>query len=543
MAQALAYHRSTQQPVTIDTVAGTASSLGTAFSGMQTTSIFPARCVNLFTTFNGNTYDLVLTAVGAVQIQVYNGTSWSTAAGPYAPTLGHTFTPLCMHVINNVIVALWTDNALSGDGIRGVTSPDGVTWTAIPNGTIPINGSVGGHSVVYRAAIWFATSTGLWAIAPLHRTLTLTSVTGGPFIVGETIIGSVSGTTATVRSFSALTIKVDTLTGGTGDFDISETVTGETSGAHGAVATNTMYVNGSPDIGNDGGLSGTAGPANQLGSFASWDGVLYFIQAQTTANQITLYQLSTTWTATAIVPIPQWTNTAFNGLPTASFSTVTNDAGMYCLFVNNNDQLCLFFSGATATKLATATSKALPLQFTDITNNVLPAALASKTNLGIVLYDDDRRLGNNLQSLLIRDLGAQSVYICPWNGSAPIAIEATISGVDFMLPFTHHGEEPTFTNITPSISITAVSQPFPGQVRIDYTVRCTGSFPVSILGEYTTDGDNFFSMTEGDGDSGSSNLATSPSGINYFWLWSAFVDLQGNYNNLGVRLFARISEV
>ena len=540
MAKAHAFKRSTSQPVTIDTVSGTVTNVGSALAGIQTTSIFPARCMNLETTFDGDTYFVVLTAVGSIQIQKYNGTSWSVVGGPYAPPGGHTFTPLCIHVVNNIIVALWTDVAGAGDGIRGVSSFDGATWTTITGGTAPIGSSLGGHSVVYRSAIWFATSTGPWAIAPLHRTLTLSGVVG-LFKTGELVTGSVTSTTAIVRDFSGTTLKVDTLVGGSGDFNIGENVTGSLSGAHGTVTANTMYVNSAPDIGNDGNLGGASGPANQLGSFASWDGTLYFIQPRTAANPTRIYQLNPSWSPTLVLPFPQWTSIAFNGLPDVSFATVTNDAGVWCLFVNNLDELCLFFSGATSTKLATTTSKVLPLQFNEVTNSLLPSALASKANLGIVLYDDDRRRTNNLQWFLVRDLASAALYICPWDGTSPIAIESTLTGVDYLLPFTHHGEEPTFTNYSPSVRITAVSQPFPGRVRIDYKVRCNPAHPVDVFGEYSIDGDKFSPMSEGDADSGSTSLATSPSGNSYFFYWDAFVDLQGDYNNLAVRIFARIS--
>lgn len=540
MAKALAYKRSTSQPLTIDTVSGVVTNMGSPIAGSQTTSIFPARCVNLETTYNGDTYFLTLTATGSVQVEVFNGTSWSISAGPYTPSLGHTFTPLCIHVVNNTIVALWTDVAGSSDGIRGAITPDGTTWSLIPGGTTPVGSSFGGHSWVYRSAIWFATAAGLWAIAPLHRTLTLTGVIG-TYSVGELVTGSVTSTTGIVRAFAGTTLKVDTLVGGTGDFSGGETITGASSAATGVVSGNTMYVNSAPDTGNDAGLTGAPGQANLIGSFASWFGTLYFLQPKTASNITTIYKLNPSWSPTLILPSPQWTNTAFSGVADASFLTVTNDSGMACLAVNNQNQLTIFFSGATSTKIAVATSPVVPIQFTDVSNSILPTVLATKANLGITLYDDDRRRTNNLQWFLIRDLSTLSVYICPWDGASPIEISATLSGVDFMLPSSHHGEETTFTNYTPAVKITSVAQTFPGQVRIDYKVRCNPAHIVDVFGEYSIDGDNFLPMSEGDGDSGSTGLATSPSGNSYFFLWDAFVDLQGDYTNLVVRMFARIS--
>ena len=542
MANVLAFRRSTSQPSTINTVSGVVASVGTPLTGTQTTSSFPARCVNLETTFDGNTYALKLTALNTIQIHKFDGAVWTVVGGPFAPPVLHTFTPICIHVVNNVIVALWSDVAGAGAGIRGARSFDGVTWTSLTNGTTPVASSFGGHSVVYRSAIWFATATGLWAIAPLHRTLTLSAAPGTPFVVGETITGTLSNLTAIVRTASGATLKVDTLVGVAGEFTIGETLIGSTSGVHPeTVSVSALYVNSAPDTGNDAGLTGVTGPANLIGCFASWDGSLYFLQPKTTAGATKIYALNTSWSSTALVPTPQWTNTAFTGIPDVGFASVTNDGGMSSLFVNKIDQLCVLFSGATSTKIATATSKALPLQFTDVTTSILSSGLAAKSNLGITLYDDDRRRANNLQWLLVRDLAAASTYICPWDGTSAINIAFTVTGVDFMLPASRHGEEATFTNLSPSVRITSVSQPFPGRVRIDYKVRCSPAHPVDVTGEYTIDGDIFFPMSEGDGDSGSAGLTTSPSGNNYFFHWDAWVELTGDLENVGVRILARIS--
>jgi len=542
MANVLAFRRSTSQPSTINTVSGVVANVGTALTGTQTTSSFPARCVNLETTFDGNTYALKLTALNTIQIHKYDGTTWSLVAGPFAPPALHSFIPLCIHVVNNVIVALWTDVAAAGDGIRGARSFDGTVWTALTNGTTPVFSSLGGHSVVYRSAIWFATAAGLWAIAPLHRTITLAAPPGTPFVVGELITGGLSNTTAIVRATSGATLKVDTIVGGTGEFTIGETLIGATSGVHLELVTvSTLYVNSAPDTGNDAGLTGVTGPSNLIGCFASWDGSLYFLQPKTTAGATKIYSLNSSWSTIANLPAPQWTNTAYTGVPDVGFASVTNDGGMSSLFVNKLDRLCILFSGATSTKLAVATSKALPLQFTDVTTSILSSGLAAKANLGINLYDDDRRRANNLQWLLIRDLATASTYICPWDGTSTINIAFTVSGVDYMLPASRHGEEATFTNLSPSVRITSVSQPFPGRVRIDYKVRCSPAHPVDVTGEYTIDGDIFFPMSEGDGDSGSAGLTTSPSGNNYFFHWDAWVELTGDLENVGVRILARIS--
>jgi len=674
MAKALAVRRSTAQPITIDTVSGAITNLGATIASLQTTSLFPARCVNLETTFDGETYALVLNNTSSVEIRKLVSGNWNVMA-TYTPGVDHTFTPLCAHVVNNTITAIWTDlhpttfsvigftgaisvgdtfrqgvatatvlstsspgpaatvkvnvtagtfvlgaftgtpttlnltsyigtinigdvitqglttgivvgilgltvqvNVTAGvfvagafldtssgatgviasvtpatsgtisvitpsaDGIRVVTSTDGTTWSAINNGTKPILDSLGGHSIVYKSAIWFATATGLWSVAPLHRSLTLAPVVG-TFTVGEQVTAPGSKT-GIVRGFSGSTLKIDSLTGPA--FVVTDIVTGVQSGAVGTITAITIFTSASLDTGDDLGLTGATGASNLLGCFTNWDGVLFFLQPKTANGPTKIYKLSPLWTIGTVAVTPQWTNTAYTGLPDPSFVTVANDAGSACLFANNNDALCVLFSGATGTKLARTTSKVAPLMFTDVTNSILPASLAVKTSLGIVLYDDDRRRTNNKQWLLIRDVAASSLYVCPWDGTNALTIAATLPGADYLLPASHAGEEVTYTNFAPSVRITAVSAPFPGRTRIDYKVRCNPAHPVDVFGEYTIDGTNFFPMTQGDGDSGSTNLATSPSGSpvgTYFFYWDAFVDLDGDFESMGVRIFARISGV
>lgn len=543
MAKAMTLQRSASQPTTIDTIANSTTALGTTIPGMQTTSLFPARCVNLITVFNGDPYIVVLSAVGDIEIYRLVAGTWGLVAGPFTPPGGHTYTPLCMHVVNDTLVAMWTDVAGAGDGIRAAVSQDGTTWTSlITDGTAVVSSSLGGHSIVYRSAIWFATAEGLWAFAPLARIMGLIGVVGPGFQDGETITGGVSGTTATVRSFTGgSTLRVDDVAGS--GFVLAEAVTGGISGTVGTINSITRFVNAAPDVGNDAGLAGPTGPSNLIGSFASWDGILYFLQPETAFGATKLYQLDAAWQATDDVPASQWTSLVFTGLPNVSFATLANDSGMWSLFVNRNDELCVFSSGATSTKLAKTTSKVFPLTFTDLTNTVLPAEISGKSDVGITLYADDRRRENNLHWFLIRDIVAGNTIITSWDGSNALVPQGTISGDDFILPASRQGEGSTFTNLEPGVSITSVTQPFAGRVRIDYVVRSNSSSPVDILPEYSIDGDEFFPMTEGDGDSGIEDLATSPAGTPYFFHWDAFTDLDGDFENMNVRIVARISGV
>lgn len=540
MAKALVIRRSTAQPATVDTVTITLPSLGNTIAGMQTTPLFPSRCVNIFTVFIGDPFLMVRNAVGEIEILRYVGGTWSVVAGPFAPAVGHSLTPLCLHVVNDTLVALWSDEGPSNDGIASSISLTGTSWSTPTTELAPIGASNGGHSIVYRGAIWFATAIGLWCYAPRNRFITLTGILG-IYTPGETVVGSSSSTTGVVRSFNAPILRVDTVSGS--GFTAAETITGSQSGATGSVSTVTRFVNPLPDTGNDTFLTGANGAANLIGTFASWDGILYFIQPKTASGSTRIYQLDSAWSSGLNVPAPQWTNLSFSGLVDAGFATVSSDSGMWSLFVNKLDELCLFYSASGSTKLAKTTSKTLPLVFTDLTNTLLPSTIATKTNLGINLYTDDRRRDNILQSFLIRDLSANSLIVTSWDGASAVEVKGTLTGEDYMLPASRLGQESTFTNLQPACQITDVAQPFPGRLRIDYLVRCDPARTVDISAEYTIDGDQWFPMTEGDGDSGSTGLSATPAGIPYFFNWDAFADLDGDLDNVDLRVVPRISGV
>lgn len=540
MAKALAYKRNTAQPVVIDTISGIVSNLGPAIAGAQTTSLFPARSTNLQTVHDGIPYMIGLTAAGTIEVRRYVASAWNVVAGPFTPPVGQSYVPLCIHLINDHICAIWTEVGGASDGVRFITSTDGTTWSTIVGANATINSAFAGHSIPFKAGIWFATPTGLWAINPLARRFTLAGVVGS-YTSGETVTGSVSGTTAIARSFSGTTLRVDTVVGA--GFVIGETLTGSSSGATSTISAIRLFEGAQPDQGNDLGLTGATGPANLLGCFASWDGRLYFVQPKTASGPTKLYQLNPTWTPTTELTAPLWTSQTFTGVSDAGFATVSNDAGLWSLFVNRNDELCLFYSGTTGTKLARTTSKAAPFTFTDLTSTALPAAISTRTNLGITLYADDRRRSKNLHWFLVRDASAGSTYLCSWDGSAAVSLDFSLAGSDYILPANRRGEETTWTNLAPAARITAVSQPFPGRVRIDYVVRCDPAHLVDVIPEYSIDGDQFFPMTEGDGDSGSTGLSASPAGTNYFFFWDAFADLDGDFPNLNMRIVARISGV
>jgi hypothetical protein len=539
LAKTFALDRSTTQPVTIDTVTTASTSLGGTIAGMETTSLFPARCVNLFTVFGGDPYVLSLSALGNIEIYRLISGVWTLVGGPFTPAVGHVLVPLCLHTVNNQIVAIWSDEAGANDGVSASTTFDGTTWTSPDTALATIGTSNAGHSIVYRGAVWFTTAIGLWAYAPLTRIITLSGIVGS-FLPGETVTGAISLTTAIVRSYNSPILRVDTVVGS--GFQAGETIASVTG--TGTFSSITRFINIAPDTGNDTFL-GVAGPgtANLIGSFASWDGSLYFVQPKTALNPIRFYQLDANWESANNVPAPQWTSITVSGIVDVGFATVAADTGLWALFVNRNDELCLFYSGSGSTKLAKTVSKSLPLTFTDLTSSLLPASILSATNLGITLYTDDRRRDNLIQTLLIRDLSGGNTILAAWDGSSSVEITGNVTGANLMLAASRLGQETTFTNLQPAATITAVAQPFPGRVRIDYNLRSNPARTLGIIPEYSLDGDQFFPMTEGDAHSGLDDLPATPVGIAYFFNWDTFADLDGDFDNVLLRIVARITGV
>jgi hypothetical protein len=183
------------------------------------------------------------------------------------------------------------------------------------------------------------------------------------------------------------------------------------------------------------------------------------------------------------------------------------------------------------------------LTFVDLTNSLLPTDIASKVNAGITLYTDDRRRDNILQTFIIRDLSAASLIIASWDSSSSVVAEGTLLGTDFMLPAARVGEETTYTAIQPSVAITDVAQPFPGRLRIDYTLYANPARTLGIIPEYSLDGDQYFPMTQGGEDNGVDDLPATPGGDPYFFNWDAFADLDGDLDNVLVRIVTRITGV
>jgi hypothetical protein len=276
-----------------------------------------------------------------------------------------------------------------------------------------------------------------------------------------------------------------------------------------------------------------------VGDFTFWNNDLYVVKA---GGVPTLYRLDTTWNVTSPPPAPAWAKEPIQSAPGVASVNVGPDSYTWCLFVNKNDELCLLYSGTIGTKLIKATVDSFP-EFIDLSDTVLPVSIRTNANLGFALSVDDRRAVNELQSFLIWEPAEASSKLARWDGSGFLDLRTTFSMTQFMPPNDRFGYAQTFTNLQPTIHLRDVIQVFPGRMQLDYTVRDVGSKPVDVFGEYSIDGDAWLPMTQGDGDDGSEALATSPVGAQYFFFWDAFIDLDGDFDFMNMRIVARVAGV
>lgn len=290
------------------------------------------------------------------------------------------------------------------------------------------------------------------------------------------------------------------------------------------------------DQGDD---AANSGDGVTVGDFAFWNNDLYFVRA---GGAPTLYHLDSAWSPTAPSAAPAWEKEPIQGTPGVSSVNIGPDSITWCMFVNKSDELCIFYSGVIGSKAVKATTGTFP-EFTDITVSTFPESIRTTPNIGFTISVDDRRRVNELQSFLLWEPAEATSKLARWSGSGQIDLRTTFSATQFMPPNDRWGFGRTFTNLQPTCHIRSVNQVFPGRMQLDYTVRDIGSKPVDIFGEYSTDGDQWFPMTQGDGDDGAEALATSPSGTNYFFYWDAFIDLDGDFNFMNMRIVARIAGV
>jgi len=481
MTKFLAYERTSQQVVTVDTVNATVTDLGTTIATADTTNAFPNRSENIVTVFRGVPYLLYLDTTNEIRLSAFSlgGGTWTDVPGFTPITTGSGFlTPVALHVVKNRLVAIASRSSSSGvDGIfaRRSDADDAATWSAlISTGFItqPTT-STAGATIVWHNAVFFTTAEGIGYYDP-----------AADFIVASFDSGS-----------------------------------------------NSLVV----------------GQKANFGSFSILDGDLYYVLP--TDNPVgapTLYSLDKVWSVAAPTPTFQL---IVLSIPGVGDVTLNNDAGNYSLFVNKVGIMTLFYSGTISSKAVTIAKSGASFVVTDITTATFPTTLSGEPSLGFSLFVDDRRRANEQHSVVVRFRPSIpiSVLIYSWDGVGSLTQVATLNdggaGLDLMIPDDERSDFRTYTGNEPSAYIDATSEPFPGQTRVDYTIQDEFSRPMDITPEYSLDGQTWLAMSQGDGDSGVTSLASTPSGTAYFFHWDAFVDLVGDYDNVDIRVVARISGV
>lgn len=469
MAKALTFKRTTREVVTVDTVNGAVTSLGAPLAATELTSAFPNRSKNLIAVYRGDVYLLYLHTSNEVRCARLVAGVWTDVVGFTAISGGTgTISPTCLQVERGWLVAAAQISGSAGaDATIFRRTADGATWDAPVSTLTPVQPttSVGGHSIVWKNAVWVATAAGLIYYLPATDVI---------------------------------------------------------AAAH--------------DPGSDGALDE---PEATIGNFCFWNGALYFARGGAVP---TIYRLDPNWTPTSPTAPPAWSKIALTGLNAVGTVTTGPDVGSMLAFVDKTDSLVLLYSGSLSTKAAKTTALTFPA-FTDVSTSLLPSEIQTDLDLGFALFVDDRRRTNELHTILVRDPTGNSVKLMSWNGTTEASVRATFAALQLMLPDDRFGALRTYTAKQPAAFVTATSQPWPGRVEISYTLVDDSSRPLDVFGEYSTDGDQWFTMTQGEGDDGNSLLPSSPAGIAYTFHWDAFVDLDDDLPFVYQRIVARIAGV
>jgi len=481
MAKFLAYKRIDRQVVVVNTIDILVESLGNQIVGADIVADFPNRCENIVAQFRGDYYLLYRTTTNEIHLSVLDLTAgtWSDVIG-FAPVVtgSGTLTPLCLQVVKDRLIAVITRSA-----------------------SIGIDGVLARRSAADDGATWSPEVSRAFATQP-------TDSRAGPSLVWHNAVF----------------------------FSTSEGI------GYYNPATDTIST--TFDSGNDVGI---VGQKANFGSFTFFGGDLYYVLPTDSAvGNPALYKLNKTWSTISPTATPAWINTLVV-LPATGGIVVNNDTGNYSLFVNRAGVLSLAYSGGLGSKLISIVPFGSLYTVTDLSETFLSSGIRSEPHLGFSYFVDDRRRTNEQHTVVVRFRPSipQSIILLLWDGLTPLeelgSLDDGGAGLDLMVPEVERGDFRTFTNNQPSCFIDDTSQPFPGRMRIDYTVRDTGSRPVDVIPEYSLDGQTWAEMSQGDGDSGKENLATLPGGQSYFFYWDAFVDLDGNVDHCDIRVVARIS--
>jgi len=164
MAKTLVLKRSTGQVSQLDTVNNILSPLGGALGSIPTSSTtLPCRIENLLCVYKGEPYALVVNTINNIEVRKYDLTlnAWGTSV-TFAPVVGGNQAPHCLQIVGDKLVVIWNES----NGINSVMSAtyfNGLAWASRVNSVAEpnLNGNLGGHSVVWKNAVLFATKAGI----------------------------------------------------------------------------------------------------------------------------------------------------------------------------------------------------------------------------------------------------------------------------------------------------------------------------------------------------------------------------------------------
>lgn len=483
MAKFLAYKRDDRQVVTVNTIDVATVALGNQITGANVLSDFPGRTENIVAEFRGSYYLLYLTATNEVSLSVFDLglNTWSDVVGFNSFTTGSgSLTPVCLHVVRDRLVAIVSLSNSAG-----------------------VDGILAQRSAADDGATWSPIVTQNFVTQP------------NPSRAGASVVWHNAVFFTTAEGICYYDPAGDTI----------------------AAAF---------DSGDD---TNITDPKANFGSFTFLEGDLYYVLPTTlVAGAPTLYKLDKAWSTTTPITPPAWTLQPII-IPGTGEIVVNNDTGNYSLFVNRNGDMSLAYSGSLGSKLVTIVRSGSSFVVTDVSTTLLPDSIRTEPNLGFGYYVDDRRSSNERHTIIVRFRPAipQSIVLLDWDGVNAVIESGVLddggSGLDLMCPDAERGDTRTYTANEPSCFLDDASQPFPGRVRIDYTVGDENSRNVDVIPEFSIDGQSWTAMSKGDGDSGVTDLMTTPTGVPYFFFWDAFSDLNGDHDNIDIRVVARLSGV
>lgn len=481
MAKFLAYKRDTREVVTVDTVRPSTAVLGNTIAAADITNAFPGRSENLLAIFLGDPYLLYRAAANEIRLSKYDytGGTWSDVPGFTAISGG-------AGVITPTCLRVVKDRLVAVATLSNSAGADAIYARRSDAGD---------------AAVWDP------AVSTLFPTQPLDTRAGASIVWHNAVF-----------------------------FTTADGICVYDPDSDSFVATF--------DQGDDAAI---VGQKVNFGSFEFINDFLYYVLAtDSPVGAPSLYRLDGSWSVSS--PSPVFTNQSVV-IPAVGGVTVSNDTGNYALFVNGAGSLSLIYSGGLGSKLVTIAAVGAAYSISDVTSALLPATLSGAADLGFSIYADDRDSSSQKLTIIVRFRSASPavVVLARWDGVTAVSQTGTLdnggSGLDLMLPDDCRSDFVTYTANQPTAFITATSAPFPGRIRIDYSLRDSGARTMDVTPQYSIDGHEWLNMSQGDGDSGITSLASSVAGTAYFFHWDAFSDLTGSYDNIDIRVVARISGV